>query len=115
MADETCPRCDGTSFPPWRMCAEHRDGWYGIDHYLANWQVCRVCAEQFRQNMKSPAAFVCSDRCARDLANQQARDRREAAGANSMKWCAHCGEMFGPARSDARFCGVRCRVAAHRR
>jgi hypothetical protein len=28
--------------------------------------------------------------------------------------CAHCGEPFTPARSDARYCSGRCRVAAHR-
>jgi hypothetical protein len=28
--------------------------------------------------------------------------------------CAHCGEPFIPARSDARFCGGRCRIAHHR-
>ncbi len=28
--------------------------------------------------------------------------------------CDHCGTEFEPARSDARFCSGRCRVAAHR-
>jgi hypothetical protein len=28
--------------------------------------------------------------------------------------CAHCGEPFRPQRSSARYCSVRCRVAAHR-
>ena len=29
--------------------------------------------------------------------------------------CANCGDEFTPARSDARYCSTRCRVAAHRR
>jgi hypothetical protein len=28
--------------------------------------------------------------------------------------CERCGEEFTPKRSDARYCSVRCRVAAHR-
>jgi hypothetical protein len=28
--------------------------------------------------------------------------------------CQHCGTAFAPARSDARYCSGRCRVAAHR-
>jgi hypothetical protein len=28
--------------------------------------------------------------------------------------CEHCGTSFTPSRSDARFCSLRCRVAAHR-
>jgi uncharacterized OB-fold protein len=28
--------------------------------------------------------------------------------------CEHCGELFTPARSDARFCSDGCRIKAHR-
>jgi hypothetical protein len=28
--------------------------------------------------------------------------------------CVHCGAEFQPQRSSARYCGARCRVAAHR-
>lgn len=28
--------------------------------------------------------------------------------------CAYCGAVFEARRSDAKYCGVRCRVAAHR-
>jgi hypothetical protein len=28
--------------------------------------------------------------------------------------CAHCGKPFKPQRTTARYCGTRCRVAAHR-
>jgi hypothetical protein len=28
--------------------------------------------------------------------------------------CAYCGAEFTPRRNSARFCSVRCRVAAHR-
>jgi hypothetical protein len=32
----------------------------------------------------------------------------------TTKTCEHCGQPFTPARSDARTCSIRCRVAAHR-
>jgi hypothetical protein len=32
----------------------------------------------------------------------------------SLEECAHCGQHFERARSDARYCSSRCRVAAHR-
>jgi hypothetical protein len=28
--------------------------------------------------------------------------------------CARCGQSFAPRRADARFCGPKCRSAAHR-
>lgn len=28
--------------------------------------------------------------------------------------CAHCGIEFWPRRKDARYCGLACRVGAHR-
>ena len=33
----------------------------------------------------------------------------------SARDCAHCARPFEPARRDAQFCSVACRVAAHRR
>lgn len=33
---------------------------------------------------------------------------------NNHRKCAACGVTFTPSRSDARFCGTRCRVRAHR-
>lgn len=31
-----------------------------------------------------------------------------------MAACAHCGQLYEPKRSNSRFCGGACRVAAHR-
>jgi Helix-turn-helix domain len=36
-------------------------------------------------------------------------------GRNHDVTCAHCGNVFKPLRQSARFCGSRCRVAAHRK
>ena len=57
--------------------------------------------------------------------NRRQRDtlaRREAAGVIKKSGCflvlaancSHCGGPFAPKRSTARYCGARCRVAAHR-
>ena len=58
-------------------------------------------------------AIYCSDACRKAT---RAKAKREAyrPAANQPKTCACCGAEFKPARSDARFCSVRCRVAAHR-
>ncbi|PBC57039.1 hypothetical protein CJ177_15815 [Rhodococcus sp. ACPA1] len=47
------------------------------------------------------------------------RDCETAAAARAARRpptvaCAHCSGEFTPARSDARYCSTRCRVAAHR-
>jgi hypothetical protein len=34
---------------------------------------------------------------------------------DALDRCQHCGQMFQPARSDAKFCSTRCRVANHRK
>lgn len=34
---------------------------------------------------------------------------------NRIAWCAHCRQMFDAYRRTARYCSVRCRVAAHRK
>lgn len=35
-------------------------------------------------------------------------------GKGSQRDCPVCGDLFAPARADARFCSGACRVAAHR-
>lgn len=48
----------------------------------------------------------CSEKCRSRMRRGPRQDLTRA--------CEHCGEMFTPTRSDARFCSTRCRVAAHR-
>lgn len=38
----------------------------------------------------------------------------DADKAEKIATCTHCGKLFVPARSDAKFCGASCRQAAHR-
>lgn len=49
--------------------------------------------------------------CSRECSWGRPRKRVE----HQPRACEHCGSLFTPTRSDARFCSGRCRVAAHRR
>jgi hypothetical protein len=52
--------------------------------------------------------YACSRRCAERVRPERRRVRHE------QRACEFCGEGFVPGRSDARYCGDRCRKAAHR-
>jgi hypothetical protein len=59
--------------------------------------------------------FLFCRRCRRKEHNRLAmRQRRGSAEPYKPRPCAHCGERFTPERSTGRYCGARCRVAAHR-
>jgi hypothetical protein len=87
----------------------------------------RKC-QNYRKEMllQNPHTRYCSDCAARRQAeaNRRAQQwrrywekqrRHEAAGlVQGALACAHCGKEFHPRRSSGRYCGVRCRVAAHR-
>ena len=60
---------------------------------------CNICQAEHLRQLK-----VESDR----------RYRAKRATPKPEQPCAHCGEMFTPKRSTARFCSTKCRVAAHR-
>ncbi len=53
----------------------------------------------------------CSPACYKKRRRQPRPSRAKPKGKTA---CAHCGTEFEQARKDARFCSVRCRVAAHR-
>ena len=66
-----------------------------------------------RGRCEVPRQIMLCVRCydKRDAERRRAKRRRPPP---NQRACAQCGETFSPARSDARFCSTRCRVAAHR-
>jgi hypothetical protein len=42
------------------------------------------------------------------------RKRRGSDVPHDPRPCGHCGQVFQPERTTARYCSTRCRVAAHR-
>jgi hypothetical protein len=45
---------------------------------------------------------------------RRADHRAQRLAALAGRPCAHCGQVFDPARVSARFCSASCRSAAHR-
>lgn len=78
-------------------------------------RACRCCGQRF-------ASFhgtqLCSDECATEMLRAGSRERARARPSRAKvlddRACEHCGDQFTPARADAKFCSVKCRVAAHR-
>jgi hypothetical protein len=69
---------------------------------------CKGCKRTigFRANSYASATLFCTRTCA---ASYVAR-----GGLVEDIACQHCGSAFTPARSDAKYCSGKCRVAAHR-
>ena len=99
------------------------------DNYRV-WRPCQNCGEDSSMWCNAKYCQVCAQERAKE-ANRRAqqkrrrrdtRQRQEAAGLIKNPGffsilqadCAHCGQPFKPERSTARYCGARCRVAAHR-
>jgi hypothetical protein len=76
-------------------------------------QYCRICSAEFFARL--PTRY-CSRRCLRARWKWRWKWRRRPSRARVKEdqRCRHCGLPFTPGRSDARYCSVRCRVAAHR-
>ena len=132
MATEWAESPDGVKFSQW--CAENGS----VGPQLAATPVptsvsgrCRHCGRRFyrardgdRPSWQLRTGLYCSDRCQR-AATEPARKRRRAAfitaraekraAAREDLECQRCGKPLKAQRSTARFCSVRCRVAAHRR
>jgi len=97
-------RSHGTN--PGLMCAECAS--------KTSWQTgrtfkqCKGCNRTigFRANSYASATLFCTRTCA---ASYVAR-----GGLVEDIACQHCGSAFTPARSDAKYCSGKCRVAAHR-
>jgi hypothetical protein len=70
-------------------------------------RTCWVCDQQFYGACQ---LRTCSPACHR--ARQAPRASR--AKPRQETRCPTCGDVFEQTRQDARFCSVRCRVAAHR-
>lgn len=81
-------------------------------------RMCEVCGEPFvERTSPGKPIYVCSRLCRRK------RHNAVSAAAERAKYqpktpapvaCALCGTLHTPKRSDALYCSVRCRVAAHR-
>jgi hypothetical protein len=79
-------------------------------HYFrTRQQCCYVCHELFFATW--PTRY-CSRRCLR--ARWRRRRQRSRTKVLEDLRCGRCGGLFTPTRSDARYCSLRCRVAAHR-
>jgi hypothetical protein len=68
---------------------------------------CRVCRSVF---YSVTAARYCSDTCH----TRRPIRRKSRAKVRPPRPCDRCAVVFQSSRADARFCSVRCRVAAHR-
>lgn len=64
---------------------------------------CACCRRPVRLP-DSSRRVCCSEACDRRFSRQRRRRRN----------CTHCGLMFDPARSDARYCCAGCKQAAYR-
>jgi hypothetical protein len=74
--------------------------------------LCRECGEMFFATWPTRR---CSRRCLRAYLRRRQQLRRPSrAKVHDDLRCGHCGGTFTPTRSDARYCSLRCRVAAHR-
>ena len=64
----------------------------------------RHCSEVFH-------ADICERNCA---LRQTLESGDEQIDVPAKRTCEHCGELFHPKRSTARYCCDKCRVCAHR-
>jgi hypothetical protein len=100
-------------------------GWGPYQHFLRDervWQdveaervrYCEHCGEPFYFGWKGNGLHIryCCGECRWDADGERRHARR--ARPRLPRPCMRCGETFTPARSDARYCSGRCRVAAHR-
>jgi hypothetical protein len=74
---------------------------------------CCVCGRRFYYSTHAPG-WYCSRRCNHRRPRLPRRESRAKDPDTRTRACARCGATFTPARSDARYCSARCRVAAHR-
>ena len=86
-----------------RIRVRHQNGLFPLDpqrnssiEHRADGSDCAECRKR-EQNRRRVAAF---------------RERNRTG--KSLIACEHCGELFMPQRSTAKFCSAKCRVAASR-
>jgi len=90
-------------------CADCVKGWHPSWWQVAQQKQPRPCVT-CGQPMVSFGLWSAAKTCSRQCSWHRPRTHVE----HEPRACEHCGEEFTPKRSDARFCSVRCRVAAHR-
>jgi hypothetical protein len=103
---QVCLRCDRSEHK-----SEYPDRLADLEQ-----RPCETCARTMyldgyhRSHRRRP--LTCSYRCnyRRKLKHQSERKRVE----HEPRLCAHCGEMFEPARSDAKTCSNKCRQKLYR-
>jgi hypothetical protein len=117
--------------PHWGTWQPNPDWWTGtFAPLLANllhqhrtpkriWQ-CHVCGGDYiNVGGNYHLRAFCSNDCQRNKYNQtrqaqRAKFRPSRAREQITRDCEACGVEFNPARADAKYCSVKCRVAAHR-
>jgi hypothetical protein len=110
---------------------------YGFEHVVEHGRAklrCVECGEtgepwefplarryqHHRMHLGLPTAVASETKLMRERTEQQemakVQRHRERRVIPPPRRCAnpYCGKVFQPRRSTARFCSVRCRVAAHR-
>jgi hypothetical protein len=70
---------------------------------------CVVCRQDYYGR---GSTRYCSDGCFKEARRNRPRPSRAKDPVQVA--CVRCGVCFVPTRKDARYCSVRCRVAAHR-
>jgi hypothetical protein len=99
-------------------CFDCRDTPSCLKHerYEKEWRAPKPCVNCERpviikQRANPPKNHIlCGQECTRAFYNAWARRKRQL----SQRPCTTCGELFDPARSDAKYCGSACRQRAYR-
>jgi hypothetical protein len=72
--------------------------------------LCRVCGGAIMDGRRKR---YCCDACGHEGANRM-RAAKAKRPVPTPTACERCGETFQPKRAGAKYCSIRCRVAAHR-
>ena len=98
------PLCDACADSAWGLTGEtHREIAVRF-RGAAPSKPCKGCGKQ----MEGFANDYCCTECRWKAGNAQKKVKRDPVN------CQHCNQAFTPARSDAKYCSSKCRVAAHR-
>lgn len=116
MAPVTCCACDDTIESEFYTGYMFRAAYWCpecVGRLRQDWRrlTCPTCGRVFHAaiSQHEPRRY-CTQACYVEAARLRAARKR---GTNPDRTCTHCGEPF-TGRADARYCGTRCRVAAHR-
>jgi hypothetical protein len=77
--------------------------------------ICLACAKPFEGTVQRCCSKACSETMKQAwFKRHSAETARARAAVRGSLQCERCGAEFVPIRATARFCSVKCRVAAHR-